>query len=88
MKIDEVFCIFFIQQNGNRQPKRLIVFYDKATTQPTLAYEFTVQNRLPREYTILGPIYITNIQYIDFIKDFKALGILQPKGRAVPDGQK
>lgn len=88
MKINEVFYILYVQQNGDKKANKLIVFYSKETLQPIYAYILDWHNRIPKEYVMLEYITITLKQYKSFVKSYDDMGILQAYGRGIPEGEK
>lgn len=88
MKASEVFYILYIQQRKDLQPKRLIVFYSKNTLDAIIAYELGILIKIPKEYKMLEYIQVTLGQYNEFKKHFDNMGILQPKGKGIPEGEK
>lgn len=88
MKASEVFYIFYIQQRGDNQPKRLVVFYSKETLDPLIAYELGERINIPKAYKMLEYVQITLAQLSDFKKQFNNMGILQSKSKGIPDPEK
>ena len=88
MKVSEVFYILYVQQRGDKQPKRLVVFYSKETLDAILAYELGLRITIPKEYKKLEYVHVTLPQFIEFKKQFDNMGILQPKNKGIPEGEK
>lgn len=88
MKASEVFYVLYYQQRGDRQPKRLVVFYSRATLEPLLAYELGIRITIPKAYFMLEYLHITLTQYAFFKKQFENMGILQPKTKGIPEAEK
>ena len=88
MKVSEVFYVLYIQQRGDRQPRRLLVFYSRDTLDAILAYELGIHITIPKEYKRLEYVHITMSQYADFRKQFDNMGILQAKNKGIPEGEK
>lgn len=88
MKTSGVFYILYIQQRKDRQPKRLVVFYSKDTLDAIIAYELGILIKIPKEYKMLEYVQVTLGQFNDFKKQFDNMGILQDKGRGIPEGEK
>ena len=88
MKISEVFYILYIHQSRTRRPDRLVVFYRQDNLEPILAYELDYRNCIPKSYRMLEYVNISMSQLIQFKKQFDNMGILQERGRGIPEGEK
>lgn len=88
MKLNEVFYIFYVHEARDKADKRLVVFYDKETLAPLIAYNLARNNAAPEKYHRLTTSYITRKDWNDKIREYDTLGILQEYGRGIPDAEK
>ena len=86
MGLDNTFYILYIQNTSEaRKTNRLIVFYSRDTLDPVMAFDLTALNCIPKDYAMLEHVTITLVQYRRFKKKFIEMGILQDRGKAIPE---
>ena len=86
MVLDNTFYILYIQNTSEaRKTNRLIVFYSRETLDPVMAFDLTALNCIPKDYAMLEHVTITLVQYRQFKKKFIEMGILQNRGKAIPE---
>ncbi len=84
--LDNTFYILYIQNTSEaRKTNRLIVFYSRETLDPVMAFDLTALNCIPKDYAMLEHVTITLVQYRRFKKKFIEMGILQDRGKAIPE---
>ena len=86
MDLANTFYILYIQNTSEaRKTNRLIVFYSRETLDPVMAFDLTALNCIPKDYAMLEHVTITLVQYRRFKKKFIEMGILQDRGKAIPE---
>ena len=84
--LSNTFYILYIQNTSEaRKTNRLIVFYSRETLDPVMAFDLTALNCIPKDYAMLEHVTITLVQYRRFKKKFIEMGILQDRGKAIPE---
>ena len=86
MDLNNTFYILYIQNTSEaRKTNRLVVFYSRETLDPVIAFDLTALNCIPKDYAMLEHVTITLTQYRQFKKQFNEMGILQDRGKALPE---
>lgn len=86
MGLENTFYILYIQNTSlTKKANRLVVFYSRDTLDPVMAFDLTALNSIPKDYAMLEHITITLGQYRAFKRAFTEMGILQDRGRAIPN---
>lgn len=84
--LDNTFYILYIQNTSEaRKTNRLIVFYSRETLDPVMAFDLTATNCIPKKHAMLEHVTITLTQYRQFKRKFIEMGILQDRGKAIPE---
>lgn len=84
--LNNTFYILYIQNTSEtRKTNRLVVFYSRETLDPVIAFDLTALNCIPTGHAMLEHVTITLTQYRQFKKKFTEMGILQDRGKALPE---
>ena len=86
MGLENTFYNLYVQNTSlSGKTNRLVVFYSRETLDPVMAFDLTTTNSIPRSHAMLEHITITLAQYRAFKRTFMEMGILQDRGRAIPE---